>query len=167
MNFLAYPFLLYLVDSTAELPCTVHCHPYGVCPIQPNLRFLISLLMFIWPVISHSFSLDITLGHQIFNDAHILHQWFGFVTGCSPEGDETRKVTASATADELQRVSQGFIPSTTPDMSEGRRWSLWTLASSCCHASKRVSMLLLLFRSRLCHYSVGGAWWHLGFYESV
>jgi hypothetical protein len=25
---------------------------------------------------------------------------------------------------------------------------------------------LLLFRSRLCHYSVGGAWWHLGFYES-
>jgi hypothetical protein len=27
---LLYPFLLYLVDSTAELPCTVHCHPYGV-----------------------------------------------------------------------------------------------------------------------------------------
>jgi hypothetical protein len=24
---------------------------------------------------------------------------------------------------------------------------------------------LLLFRSRLCHYSVGGAWWHLCFYE--
>jgi hypothetical protein len=24
----------------------------------------------------------------------------------------------------------------------------------------------LLSRSRLCHYSVGGAWWHLGFYES-
>jgi hypothetical protein len=23
---------------------------------------------------------------------------------------------------------------------------------------------LTLFR--LCHYSVGGAWWHLGFYES-
>jgi hypothetical protein len=31
MNFLAYPFLLYLVDSTAELPCKVHYHPYGVC----------------------------------------------------------------------------------------------------------------------------------------
>jgi hypothetical protein len=32
MNSLAYPFLLYLVDSTAELPCTVHYHhPYGVC----------------------------------------------------------------------------------------------------------------------------------------
>jgi hypothetical protein len=26
--------------------------------------------------------------------------------------------------------------------------------------------LLLLSRSRLCHYSVGGAWWHLCFYES-
>jgi hypothetical protein len=26
--------------------------------------------------------------------------------------------------------------------------------------------LTLLSRSRLCHYSVGGAWWHLGFYES-
>jgi hypothetical protein len=38
----------------------------SVCPIQPNLHFLISLLMFIRPVISHSFSLDITLGHQIF-----------------------------------------------------------------------------------------------------
>jgi hypothetical protein len=25
---------------------------------------------------------------------------------------------------------------------------------------------LLLSRSRLCHYSVGGAWWHLCFYES-
>jgi hypothetical protein len=25
---------------------------------------------------------------------------------------------------------------------------------------------LLLFRSRLCHYSVGGAWWHLGSCES-
>jgi hypothetical protein len=25
---------------------------------------------------------------------------------------------------------------------------------------------LLLSRSRLCHYSVGGAWWHLGDYES-
>jgi hypothetical protein len=24
----------------------------------------------------------------------------------------------------------------------------------------------LVFRFRLCHYSVGGAWWHLGFYES-
>jgi hypothetical protein len=27
-------------------------------------------------------------------------------------------------------------------------------------------LILLLSRSRLCHYSVGGAWWHLGFYES-
>jgi hypothetical protein len=26
--------------------------------------------------------------------------------------------------------------------------------------------ILLLFRSRLCHDSVEGAWWHLGFYES-
>jgi hypothetical protein len=26
--------------------------------------------------------------------------------------------------------------------------------------------LLLIFRSRLCHYIVGGAWWHFGFYES-
>jgi hypothetical protein len=26
--------------------------------------------------------------------------------------------------------------------------------------------LLLLSRSRFCHHSVGGAWWHLGFYES-
>jgi hypothetical protein len=26
--------------------------------------------------------------------------------------------------------------------------------------------ILLLFCSRLCHYCVGGAWWHLGFYES-
>jgi hypothetical protein len=26
--------------------------------------------------------------------------------------------------------------------------------------------ILLLSRFRLCHYSVGGAWWHLGFYES-
>jgi hypothetical protein len=25
---------------------------------------------------------------------------------------------------------------------------------------------LLLSRSRLCHYSVGGAWWHLSVYES-
>jgi hypothetical protein len=24
---------------------------------------------------------------------------------------------------------------------------------------------ILLSRSRLCRYSVGGAWWHLGFYE--
>jgi hypothetical protein len=38
----------------------------SVCPIQPNLRCHISLLMLIWPVISHSFSLDMTLGHQIF-----------------------------------------------------------------------------------------------------
>jgi hypothetical protein len=28
------------------------------------------------------------------------------------------------------------------------------------------TVLLPLFRSRLCHYSIGGAWWHLGFYES-
>jgi hypothetical protein len=49
MNFLAYPLLLYLVGSTAELPCKVHYLPYGVlCPIQPNLRALISLLMFIF-----------------------------------------------------------------------------------------------------------------------
>jgi hypothetical protein len=27
-------------------------------------------------------------------------------------------------------------------------------------------LMLFLFLSRLCHYSVGGAWWHLGFYES-
>jgi hypothetical protein len=66
MNFLACPFLLYLVDSTAELPCTVHYHPYGVCPLQRNLRCRISFLMFMWPVISHSFSLDMTLGHHIF-----------------------------------------------------------------------------------------------------
>jgi hypothetical protein len=26
--------------------------------------------------------------------------------------------------------------------------------------------VLLLSRSRLCHYSVGGAWWHLCSYES-
>jgi hypothetical protein len=26
-------------------------------------------------------------------------------------------------------------------------------------------LLLLLFRSRLCHYSVGGGWGHPGFYE--
>jgi hypothetical protein len=26
--------------------------------------------------------------------------------------------------------------------------------------------MLLLSRSRLCHYSFGGAWWHLCFYES-
>jgi hypothetical protein len=25
---------------------------------------------------------------------------------------------------------------------------------------------LLFFRSRLCHYSIRGAWWYLGFYES-
>jgi hypothetical protein len=30
----------------------------------------------------------------------------------------------------------------------------------------RSKIPLLLSRSRLCHYSVGGAWWHLGFYES-
>jgi hypothetical protein len=30
MNFLAFPFLVNLVDSTAELPCMVHYHPYGV-----------------------------------------------------------------------------------------------------------------------------------------
>jgi hypothetical protein len=29
-----------------------------------------------------------------------------------------------------------------------------------------LSFLLLLSRSRLCHYSIGAAWWHLGFYES-
>jgi hypothetical protein len=28
------------------------------------------------------------------------------------------------------------------------------------------SLFLLISRSRLCHYSVGGAWWHLCFYES-
>jgi hypothetical protein len=38
--------------------------------LQTNLNdwkqiFIISLLMFIWPVISHRFSLDITLGHQM------------------------------------------------------------------------------------------------------
>jgi len=27
-------------------------------------------------------------------------------------------------------------------------------------------IFFFLSRSRLCHYSVGGAWWHLGFYES-
>jgi hypothetical protein len=31
---------------------------------------------------------------------------------------------------------------------------------------KRTIALILLSRSRLCHYSVGGAWWHFGFYES-
>jgi hypothetical protein len=30
----------------------------SVCPIQPNMRCHISLLMLIWPVISHSFSFD-------------------------------------------------------------------------------------------------------------
>jgi hypothetical protein len=34
------------------------------------LLCLISLLMFIWPVISYRFSLDITLGHQIFMIYH-------------------------------------------------------------------------------------------------
>jgi hypothetical protein len=34
------------------------------------------------------------------------------------------------------------------------------------HLTLRVLFLLLLSRSHLCHYSVGGAWWHLGFYES-
>jgi hypothetical protein len=29
-----------------------------------------------------------------------------------------------------------------------------------------VFLPLLLSRSRLCHYSVRGAWWHLCFYES-
>jgi hypothetical protein len=29
-----------------------------------------------------------------------------------------------------------------------------------------IAWKLLLFRSCLCHYSVGGAWWHLCFYES-
>jgi hypothetical protein len=56
------------------VPCGFHCKAAlhgslsslrSVCPSQPNLRFVISLLMFIWPVTSHSFSLDITLGHQI------------------------------------------------------------------------------------------------------
>jgi hypothetical protein len=31
---------------------------------------------------------------------------------------------------------------------------------------KQSEMILLLSRSRLCHYSVWGGWWHLGFYES-
>jgi hypothetical protein len=34
------------------------------------------------------------------------------------------------------------------------------------HLTLRVLFHLLLSRSRLCHYSVGGSWWHLGFYES-
>jgi hypothetical protein len=29
-DLLCVSFLLYLVGSTAELPCTVHYHPYGV-----------------------------------------------------------------------------------------------------------------------------------------
>jgi hypothetical protein len=33
-------------------------------------------------------------------------------------------------------------------------------------AEKLLKCVLLLSRSRLCHYSVGGAWWHLCFYES-
>jgi hypothetical protein len=57
------------------VPCGFHCKAtlqgslstlQSVCPIQPNLWFLVSLLMFIWQVISHSLSLNITLGHCIF-----------------------------------------------------------------------------------------------------
>jgi hypothetical protein len=33
-------------------------------------------------------------------------------------------------------------------------------------AKLQMFQCLLLFRSRLCHYSVGGAWSHLCFYES-
>jgi hypothetical protein len=33
-------------------------------------------------------------------------------------------------------------------------------------AAPKTVEILLLFRSRLCHYSVGGAWWHLDFCES-
>jgi hypothetical protein len=33
-------------------------------------------------------------------------------------------------------------------------------------ANSRYNLLVLLSRSRLCHYSVGGAWWHLCFYKS-
>jgi hypothetical protein len=57
------------------VPCEFHCRAalqgslssvWNVCPVQPNFRFLISRLMFTWPVISRNFSLDITMGHQIF-----------------------------------------------------------------------------------------------------
>jgi hypothetical protein len=57
------------------VPCGFHCKAalqcslsslHSVRPIQPNLCFLISLLMFIWPATSNSLSLDITLGHRIF-----------------------------------------------------------------------------------------------------
>jgi hypothetical protein len=34
------------------------------------------------------------------------------------------------------------------------------------YAQTFLLLLLLLSRSRFCHYSVGGAWWHLCFYES-
>jgi hypothetical protein len=57
------------------VPCGFHCKAAlqvslsslrSVCPIQRNLRFLISLLMFMGPVISHSLPSDIILDHRIF-----------------------------------------------------------------------------------------------------
>jgi hypothetical protein len=44
------------------------------------------------------------------------------------------------------------------DFKESQRSVLLNLSS--------ILLLLLLSRSRLCHYTVGGAWWHLCFYES-
>jgi hypothetical protein len=58
-EFLGLPLLL--------VPSGFHCRAAlhsslsslrSVCSIQPNMRCRISLLMLIWPVISHSFSLD-------------------------------------------------------------------------------------------------------------
>jgi hypothetical protein len=42
------------------------------------------------------------------------------------------------------------------------RVEYWELST----VSANIAVFILLFRSRLCHYSVGGAWWHLGFCES-
>jgi hypothetical protein len=42
MSSLAYPLLLYLVGSTAELPCTVHYHPYGVCVQSSQICAVVS-----------------------------------------------------------------------------------------------------------------------------
>jgi hypothetical protein len=50
-----------------------------------------------------------------------------------------------------------------------RPWVLILLSwrtATCNSTHSIIIFLLLLFRSRLCHFSDGGAWWHLCFYES-